>query len=174
MATAVTRANVRIEVGYTQENGNPIAPSTLSSVSPHGDLTYTQGTGAYQIDRLYLRQSTIVGAGTLTLDMDAGTLLDLNNEAITFARLKFIQVTLVPGGATGSNDVTLNGGAANVVKNVTIPLQSDGTGAASGGARCTTAAGWAVTAGTADKVVIVNNDATKTATVNVAIGGNVA
>lgn len=171
MSTPVTRANFRIDVGYTQDNGNPIAPSTLSSVWPSGDFPFTQGTGAGQVDLLFLRQVAIATGGTATLDLDGG-LLDLNNEAIAFARVKFIALALVPGGATGSNDVTLMGAAANVVKNITIPLQSDGTSTPIGGARTMTAVGWPVSPGTGDKLVINNNDGAKAALVNVAIGGN--
>jgi hypothetical protein len=179
MATDLTSAYLRIELGFEQSNGNTYFPQSLKTAR-NVNRAFTTGTGAKQMNRLSVQEYVILASQTLTVDLQAGTyavsgggasgnVVDLNGAQITFARVKELFAELVIGSGL-SNSVTVNGAASNVVVAWTAPIVSDGTVNVAAATENVSAAGWAVTASTADLLVVVNNQAS-VANVILGIGG---
>jgi hypothetical protein len=180
MPTAPTSLTVKSSPSFNQPNGNADYPRNLSDLFATG-LTFSSGTGANQINRLVIQQFTIAASGTLAIDIDAGTysgagsgsLLDLNNEAVTFARLKYLSMRVVDE-VSGSTSIKLNGAATHAFLGVAGKAVAAGSGSGFEGPLvwCNpSAAGEVITAATTDILSIVNEDAVHAATVELILGG---
>jgi len=169
MATALTTCYSQVSFSFVQPNGNILYPNTLTGTQTC-KRDFTSGVTANKCDRVSVQEYVILASQTLTIDLDAGTysvsgggatgsILDPNGVAITFARLKVMYAELEIG-ASRSNSVKVNGTASNVIAtDWTAGLASDGTKNVAASITRNTAAGWVLTPSTADKVVVVNNDA---------------
>jgi hypothetical protein len=162
-------ANVQMSVSgshvSTADLGNVTYPYTASF-----GASYTTGTGAGQVDRVYTKTTTLAASGTGDIDL-AGSLTDVFGATITFARIKSIQVTAAAAN-TNSVQVTRpasNGAAIFMAAGDGIALRP---GAAFSWASGTAdATGVAVTAGTGDLITFTNSAGTTGVTYTVVITG---
>lgn len=125
----------------------------------------TNGTGAVgTADLIYVVQSSIAASGNVSYDL-AGSLTDFFGTTITMARVKFLYVNLTSD-TTGSS-VSI-GNATNPLANwistatETVKIFNDGVFLIGSGS----ATGYAVSAGSADAVKVLNNDGSNVSTVN--------
>lgn len=132
---------------------------------------FTSGAGAAQMDRLLADQRTIVASGTDDLDLNGTALQDVLGANLALARVKLIVVYAAAGntnnvviGAAASNQFVGPFGAATH----TIAIPPSGMFVA----MAPSAAGWPVTATTADLLRIANSGAGTSVTYDVLIGGS--
>ncbi len=130
------------------------------------------GTGANQADKQFSDTRTINASSNDDLDL-AGVLLDAFGATITFVKVKYL---IVAAAAGNTNNVVIGGGASN-------PFVSFMTGTTPailvkpGGVFALAtpdAAGYAVTAATADILRITNGGAGTSVTYDIIIGGTSA
>jgi hypothetical protein len=166
---AVT-ANVSMGVAGSQTATADLGTVTYPYSASFG-ASYTTGTGAGQVDRVYTKTTTLSASGTGDIDL-AGSLTDaLGNTSISFARIKSIQVTAA---AANTNNVQVtrpasNGTAIFMAAGDGISLRPGAAFAwASGIADAT---GVAVTAGTGDLITFTNSAGTTSVTYTVVITG---
>ena len=121
-----------------------------ASFSPSSG-TFADGTGAGNVNKVYLNQGSVGGGGNLTLDLTA--LTDPLGAALNFSLIKAIWFEILE--TTAPSSVTFAATVANSCIAWGIPLYS--------GARFTwlspaVAGGITVTDTTADQLKILNND----------------
>lgn len=141
-------------------------------LSPFGGATIDlgTGTGTNQANIVYDSQRTLAASGTEELDLAGdATLLDAFAVALTFVKVKYLYVRAASG---NTNNVVLGGAAANAfvgpfvdaTDKMSIPPNGLFFVVAPG-------AGWTVTAGTGDKLLIANSGAGTPVTYDIVIGG---
>lgn len=154
---------------------NAITPPSFNRIT--GALAYAKsqgyatGAGASQMDRLFAAQRTIAASGTDDLDLTGTALQDILGQNLALARVKLIAVYAATGntnnvvvGAAASNQFVGPFGAATH----TLAVQPGGSLLL----LSPTAAGWPVTAATADLLRIANSGAGTSVTYDVIIGGS--
>jgi hypothetical protein len=145
-----------------------ITPSRPSSAPPT-----SPGPAPGQVDRVYTATGTLAGSATANIDL-AGSITDaLGNTAVTFARIKSVQIIAAAANASGNNlQVTRpasNGVALFMAAGDGIELRP---GAAFSWASGTAdATGVAVTGGTGDLITLTNSAGTNTISYTVVITG---
>jgi hypothetical protein len=172
MATTLAVGQIKAVIGWNMENvltgGNTANSNTDTYSKSLTDGTGATGTG----DRMYRTETTIAGGGTLNLDL-AGSLTDFFGNVITFARVKAIKVEL-------TNDTTATSiliGDHASPWNTWVAGTNPRVRVYNGG--CFFLAGpgatmYAVTAGSADGLKIVNEDGANVATIKITIIGSSA
>lgn len=144
--------------------------------TPSDQITYnkayawTSGTGVDQADKQHRTQITLAASGTQDIDL-AGSLTDALGVALTFAKIKKIQVYAAPG---NTNDVNVTRPATNG-----LPIflaAGDGIPVKPGGALIWVAPGTGitVTAGTGDLLTFTNSAGGTSVTFDVIIEGTSA
>ena len=147
------RANLGLNIAgqYDRTPGAVEAPaSILNAIFP---VVYGDGSGANQASILYSATRTITSASNESLDMNGTALTDSFGAAIAFARIKAI---IIQASAANTTNLTI----ANVTNSVTTLLGSTYSLVLQPGemlAKATpSAAGYVVTAGTADLLNVAN------------------
>jgi hypothetical protein len=154
---------------------NSSAPPSFNKVvgalSYAKSLGFSTGAGASQMDRLFAAQRVIAASGTDDLDLNGTALQDVLNQNLALVRVKLIAVFAA---SSNTNNVVVGAAASNqfvgpfgaATHTLSIPP---------GGAFMIvspTAAGWAVTAATADLLRVANGGAGTPVTYDVIIGGS--
>ncbi len=144
----------------------------------HGGSTYKidevltksfgAGTGAGQIDRVFGDARTLSASATENLDL-AGGITDAFGQTITFAKVRGL---LISADAGNTNDVVVGGAASNAFVGPFADA-SDKIKIAPGASVLITApaAGWTVTAGTGDILLVANGGSGTSVTYKIAIVG---
>lgn len=154
--------------------------TTLDFGTPEASLAKTfsvslaSGTGAGQADRIFTDTRTLGASGTEDLDL-AGVLTDAFGATLTFAKVKAIYIAaaagntnnVVVGGAASNGFITWVGGATH-----TVTVRPGGAFALFAGSA--DANGYAVTAGTGDKLTVTNSAGTTSVTYDIAVIGTSA
>lgn len=132
------------------------------------DLELTSGTGNSQCDLEYIAQRTLIASANEDLDL-AGSLLDPFGATLTFVKVRGLYIKAAAG---NTNSVVIKPAAANgfngpfgaAAHTITLPP---------GGVFLVTApvGGWAVTAGTGDKINIANSAAGTSVTYDIHVIG---
>jgi hypothetical protein len=133
------------------------------------DNTFTTGSGANQIDRLYAKQRTITASANEDLDL-AGALTDNFGQTLTLARIKGY---CFKAASTNTNSVNVTRPATNGVP--IFLAAGDGFSLTPGESTCRvipSATGVAVTAGTGDLINVANSGAGTSVTYDVVIIGS--
>lgn len=172
MATTLTVSNLSAKVSLDYANDTLLIPLAISP-SLTLNLSYAQGTGAGQADRVHISRRTLAGAANESLDL-AGSLTDPFGAVLTFARIKAIIILLQP--TTAAAFLRVGGAAANGFVNwvadatdkVIVRNGPKGGFLALG---CGDATGYPVTAGTGDLLKIENGDASLAATYDLCVIG---
>lgn len=155
--------------------GNLDAPSDLiniiGKVDSGGRVDYKTGVGAGQANLMFADRRTLAASANEDLDL-VGSLLDPFGAVLNFARVKAI---IIVAAAANTNKVVIGGAAANAFVGpfggATEKLSIDPGGMLVLATR--TAAGWPVTAATADLLRIANGAAGSPVTYEIIIiGGN--
>lgn len=145
-------ANVSVTGHLAATQTNAPAAHDLATTTPANfplslfkRVTYTDGTGAGQADRLFADNRSISGNDDIDL---AGALVDAMGTTITFARIKAIMIAA----ANANTGNLIIGAGTNPFINMlnaagTITIRPGGLFVACAG---TDATGWAVTGGTGD------------------------
>ncbi len=170
-------------MGLTGAQLSVAAGGTLTAALDLGTGSATQnlarsmslgnGTGAGNADRMFSDRRTLAASGTEDLDL-AGVLLDAFGSAVTFARIKGL---IIAAAAGNTNNVVVGAAAStpwatllNATGTVTLrPGAFLAVGTAS-----TDATGYAVTAGTADLLKVLNSAAGTSVTYDIHIIGTSA
>ena len=122
------------------------------------NIVFTDGAGANQANKIWTDTRTIAASGTDDLDLNGTALTDAFGVAMAFTKIKGI---IVVADATNTNDVVVGGAASN---GFISPFGSatDKVKVQAGGMLVLvtpSAAGYAVTAATADLLRIANGGA---------------
>lgn len=171
MATSLSIDNVTARILWTFTQTQNWGADTTQSSSFTYLSGFSNGVAANQADRLYAAKGTINPSTTLTLDLAAG-LTDVFGASITFARVKLFYFELTTD--TAGSSVTLGASGTFPAKLWFGDAATDTLTVQNGGLfliEAPTAAGYPVTAGTADLLAIVNNDSVNVATYRIAIIG---
>lgn len=134
-------------------------------------LTYTDGTGAAQVDRIFSDQRTLAASASEDIDL-AGALTDIYGATATFARIKAV---IVKASSSNTNNVNVTRPASNGVP--LFMAAGDGIALRPGfafawGGQDTT--GVAVTGGTGDLLTITNSAAGTSVTYDICVIGTSA
>jgi hypothetical protein len=129
--------------------------------------SYSDGTGAGQVDLVFTDQRTLAASATEDLDL-AGSLIDALGATITIAKLKFVMIKAASG---NTNDVVVSRPASNGVPLFTAA--GDSIAVKPGGVFLwvVPGAGVDVTAGTGDLITVTNSAAGTGVTYDVVLMG---
>lgn len=161
---AVVSGGVRVQ----QSNVIDLATGELD-LSLTGTITFTDGAGANQVDRLFSDRRTLAASASEDLDL-AGVLTDAFGATITNARIKAI---VIKASSANTNNVVVGAASSNAFVGFfgadthTLAIKPGGFLVIA----VPDATGWAVTAGTADLLKIANSGGTTTVTYDIAILG---
>lgn len=175
MATTLAINTMRINIAWGFENVLTLG-NTIQNNAFDYNKTLANGTAASQADLLYVATGTLAGAASVALDL-AGSLLDAFGNTITFARIRSMFVELQT--ATAASAITVGGNATNSFANWITSAGAINTdqprirvrNGGCFGLFSIDATGYAVTAGTADLLKLLNEDGVNTATYRVALIG---
>ncbi|MGW4648045.1 hypothetical protein [Kitasatospora sp. NPDC004289] len=149
--------------------------AALTGQAPRQPVAYQQtlnlgsGTGAGQVDKLWVATRTIAASGTDDLDL-AGTLTDAFGAVFTLARVKGI---IVAASSANTNVVQVGGAASNAFVNW-VADATDKVVLRPGGFMAVAApdaTGYPVTAGTGDLLRITNGGAGTSVTYDICVLG---
>jgi hypothetical protein len=164
------------QVTGTHTGATPAADLGTTTAGVHNlpiarDVTFADGTGAGQANRLWSDQRTLAASANEDLDL-AGALLDAFGTAAVFARVKGLYIAAATG---NTNNVIVGAAATNQWATFlnaagTLTLRP-GAWVQAGIGLATDATGWAVTAGTGDLLRIANSAAGTPVTYDIAIIG---
>lgn len=166
MTLTTSRLSIAVDASQTVplDLTTGVFPTTVRKA-----MTLGSGTTAGKADRIWSDRRTLIASATEDLDL-AGVLLDAAGAAITFARIKGLYITAADA---NTNNVVVGAGTAPWIGFLgathTITLRPGafvgfGTGAAD-------AAGYPVTATTADILKIANSAAGTPVTYDIVIIG---
>ena len=167
--TANSKLSVSATLVSALDGRNARDPVELGGFASPPSTAWTSGTGANQVDLMFSDQRTISTSANDDLDL-SGVLLDAFGATLTCARIKLIYIKNVSANAatviqidqTVANDwSTLFGGGAiiPILKGAYVFHEDP------------SAAGWVITAGTADILRITNNDGSNAALYDILILG---
>ena len=161
---AVT-ANVSMSVSGSQTGTALVGGTPTYPFSASFGASYSPGTGAGQVDRVYTANGTLAGSATANIDL-AGSITDaLGNTAVSFARIK--SVLIVAGAANASgNDLQVTRPASNGA--ALFMAAGDGIALRPGAAF---ASAVPITGGTGDLITLTNSAGTNTISYTVVITG---
>lgn len=154
---------------------NAITPPSFNRIT--GALAYAKsqgfstGAGANQMDRMFAAQRTITASGTDDLDLTGTALQDILGQNLALVRVKLIAVYAA---AANTNNVVVGAAASNPFVGPfgagthTVSVQPGGSLLM----LSPSAAGWLVTATTADLLRIANGGAGTSVTYDVIVGGS--
>lgn len=168
---ATLKGNVKSVVNLSYNSGLDIGIGQ-HKIDLIKDIAFTSGTGANQINLLWSDQRTLAASTGEDLDL-AGSLVDAFGNTLTFASIKMIYIF----SAAANGDNLLVGGAASAAISTLFSDTSDEIIVAPGGTMLLVnpnAAGYAVTATTADLLRIENADSGAAATYDIIIAGDSA
>ena len=147
--------------------GTDSASNTRGSTDINFNPSITFGTGDKQMDKFYFEEHTINNGSPLTLNIQDGSIKDLEGTALAFTKVKKISIAV----ATSQEAVTTT---AWSLSGVFLTLNNLGTasyGELGAFAQTDVNNGFTVTITTADRVTITNADAAASLVVRVFIGG---
>ncbi len=146
-----TAARINGQLTSTRDGGGAVF-----DVNEGQSKTLDNGTGINQANAIYVDKFSIAASGTLSTDI-SGTLTDAHGNTMVFTAIKEIMVIADDG---NTNNIVLGGGANAFVGAFGAAAH---TVAVAPGSRADlanfSAAGWAVTAGTGDIVLLTNSAA---------------
>lgn len=137
-----------------------------STIAPGWTQAWTSGTGANQMNQIWGDARTLAGGANEDLDL-AGSLVDMFGATMTFTAVKYFAIK-----NTGTVTITVKPAASNGM--ATMIPGTLGVKIAAGGTlqiNNPTADGYAVTAGTGDKINVTNDDGSVTAAYTIIVGG---
>lgn len=152
--TATLSSNVSVSVAALLQDGATIG-SVAHDIGYKMAIALTNGSGANQANQAYAGRRTLAASGTENLDLSGG----LNNAFGTSLVFTAIKAIVITAAAANTNDVVVGGAASNgFVSWVGDP--TDTVKVKPGGMLVIAApgaAGFAVTAATADLLKITNS-----------------
>lgn len=171
MATTIN--SLRFTAGFSFDVKDVTAWGDLamqSSDAPSSESSFAQGTGAGQVDKLYVYRGTLAASASDTLDL-SGSLTDPVENACVFVKVKGVYVRQVATDGYTSTGITVAATVTNSAAAWNIPLKRGGVfllfdPSATGL--------FTVTAGTGDLFKITNADGANGADYFVAICGTSA
>lgn len=162
--TGTIVANLNFILTGTNDFGLPKAPAVANNT-----LTFANGTGANQARQIFADQRSLARSANEELDL-SGVLGNALGEVIAFTAIKTLYIK-----AASNNAGTLTvGGAASNAWETWVAAAGDSLILRPGGILLLVApdeTGYAVTAGTADKLKITNNDSLNLATYDILLVG---
>jgi hypothetical protein len=172
MTDTVNIASIRIGTAASIST-NPDIGSSTYSFSTNDSNTFTNGTGNNQVNQVFTDTRTISASSSENLDL-AGGLVSALNTTLTFTKIKMIEISaatantnnvLVGGHAAGLSTMFVLGGDA-AIEDVQIVIPPGGLFVLTA-----PAAGFTVTASTADILQIANSSSGTSVTYTIKIYG---
>lgn len=165
----VKSAGMSVAVNAVQDVTMDLSVVPAATLAWAKSLSFGIGAGAGAIDRVWFDQRTIVASGTDDLDFAGGGLVDVFGGAISLARIKLIAVYAASG---NTNNVVVGGGTNPIttIMGGTTPT----TIVKPGGlwlVSAPDAAGYVVTAATADILRLANSGAGSSVTYDIIVAG---
>lgn len=112
IASGRLTADFNVQATDTYGSGTP-----QFSLGERPEATFSNGTGANQANELYSYSNAALTSGqVITLDLDAGTLLNAFGDTITFARIKGLLIH-----NTGTTNLTVSGTNGAAKAGVILP-----------------------------------------------------
>jgi hypothetical protein len=164
--TASAKYNISVDAALA---GTPDLGSAVHKFTEAFSQTFSDGTGAGQINQVFSDQRTLALGTNEDLDL-AGTLVNALGATVTFTAIKGIFVSADSG---NGDNIEVGGAATNTMINW-VGDATDQVLIEPGGAFAIvtpSAAGYAVTAGTGDLLRITNADGAASATYNIVLLG---
>ena len=173
----------RISSNFTATDTSSAEPSITptTDVAVNYVMTTADGTGADQADLIYTNKVTLSAASSTSIDL-AGSLTDYYGATITFAKIKLIMVKNTSNalGTPTTSTISVGGAGATAFKNWITSTADDGSenvkvlvgGFLAIGSPA--AAGYGVTAATADILKILNDSGASQAQYEIVIVGTSA
>lgn len=166
MATTLVQVTAASNSAYRITNDDKTFPEPGQKNNNYAYNFNPGGTsGARVASKIFTRTYTIAGGATETIDLSGTTLRDAFGELIVFTKVKRIRVRHADLGTAST--VLVDGGAANVANSLRAVIARGGWVDLVN----PTVNGYALTPGTADLLVIVNQDGSNAATVEVEVLG---
>jgi hypothetical protein len=151
------------------KRGAPDIGTSTHEFSVHRRINFANGTGANQATNVFVDTRSVAASSNEELDL-AGVLVNALGQTLTFTAIKAIRIHADPD--NGGNVVV--GGAASNAFPGPFGDATDTLSIAPGGLVTMvnpSAAGWAVNAGTGDKLKIANSDSEDPASYSIEIIG---
>lgn len=161
------KSSIKLIASATQTSSLDLGSAQFNP-SLSAALSYADGTGAEQADRIFTDTRTLAASATENLDL-AGSLTDVFGATITFARIKAI---IIQAAAGNTNDVQVTRPASNGVP--FLMAASDGIALKPGALFAWAdpgATGVVVTASTGDLITLTNSAGSTSVTYSVMIIG---
>lgn len=146
---------------------------SLDPLAKSYKLDLTDGTGAAQANQQWHASRTLTAGTSETLDL-SGSLTDAFGTTVAFARIKAILIKNTSANAAG---VLTVGGAASNPWYAPFGAATDTVKIRPGGVlllACDDATGYAVTAGTGDRLQLANGDGSNSLTYEIVVVGATA
>lgn len=175
MATTLSVSGIKAGFSWDLQKTNNFGSNTSNSGSFSYASTLANGTGVDKANAFYATQETIAASGTLNLDLSNSSTFDPLSTAVAFTKIKLIYIEVVadPDAVAVGSGITV-GGHATAAMSTFFGSDTDKIKIKQGGCfqlSCNTAAGYAVTATTADIIKIVNDDSAASVIVRIGIVG---
>lgn len=114
-ATLAGTITHKVQLSYANPDAANLAAPVMDLVKLI-EKTLSSGTGTDEVNRLYVAEVEVSGAGSVTLDL-AGSLTDVFGQTITLAKLKYLLIAnmAADGTANAADEVITVGNATNPV-----------------------------------------------------------
>lgn len=168
MATTLTISKLAASIMWQFDNATAWGTNTSQGSQFSFSTSLADGTAANQANRLYVDQGSIAASGSLVLDL-AGSLTDVFGATITMARVKSFYIEM-----TGASSISIGANGAAPAPLWFGDAATDFLTVRAGGCffiHAPDATGYALTATSADKLKILNNDGAVAAAYKIAIVG---
>lgn len=175
MATTLSVSGIKSGFSWDLQKTNTFGANTSNSGSFSYSSSLATGTGVDKANLFYATQATLAASGVLDLDLSNSSTLDPLSTAVAFTKVKLIYIEVVtdPDAVAVGSGITV-GGHASAAMSTFFGDSTDKIKIKQGGCfqlTCNTAAGYAVTATTADIIKIVNDDSSAGVIVRIGIVG---
>lgn len=160
-----SRLSITGELTTSRDGGN-----ATFEVHEGSTKTVANGTGADQANGVYVDDFSIAASGTLSIDL-SGALTDAHGNALVFTAIKEIAIVADP---TNTNDIIIGNGTNPFLGPFGAGAHTVTVGPGGRFNVCNySAAGWAVTAATADILKLANSSSGTAVTGTIVIVGEI-
>ncbi len=168
-AATLLTASVVFSVSGNFQNDLDLGTDPNYNYNGNKTLSFANGTGASQADKVFADQRTLTASSTEDLDIVAGGLTDAFGTIFTLAEMK---VLMVCAAAANTNNVVLGGDANSVpflsTAATTVSIKPGGCFQLAD----PSAGGYAVTAGTGDIIQVANSAGGTSVTYDIIVIGS--
>jgi hypothetical protein len=156
LAAPTATGSFSVAISGTQKNTVDLGTATFTAQLQSARTYATSGTGTLQIDRVWSDSSRILASAADTLDLAGGPLVDGFGNTFTCGHLKAMTVVAMDGNTNNVEIATPSSNGFHFMKDTSDVLVIP-PGYAVGLGGSVTHSALAVTAGSADKMIVRNS-----------------